>query len=122
MRLRYTQEYPDIYRPTCTACGHKCTLVLVDHGIGPYEFWGAKGIDVDEQWSSNCCEADVTELADWVRENATTEALPDGTFSAYIEDWYDGAPDSDWGQLGFGNDENEATEDLVDQFDDVKDW
>lgn len=46
-------------RGWCDACGLPCWGEWQDFGIGPYEFWGAKGWD--EQWCevSDCCEADI---------------------------------------------------------------
>jgi len=43
----------------CAACRQDCRLVLVDYGIGSYEYWGCRGVDV--QWCevSDCCEAGV---------------------------------------------------------------
>jgi len=43
----------------CSECkreanGHSC-----DFGIGPVEFWGAKSVDSDVQWVSECCDADL---------------------------------------------------------------
>jgi hypothetical protein len=31
----------------------------VDNGIGPYEFWGSKGVHHDYCMESDCCEAAV---------------------------------------------------------------
>jgi hypothetical protein len=36
-------------------------VIEVDFGIGSYEYWGAKGVDIDLQEVSDCCEADWTE-------------------------------------------------------------
>lgn len=54
----------DFYEPEeetgrCTECGENCTVIGVDNGIGPYEFWGQKGTDVQIDLVSNCCEAKV---------------------------------------------------------------
>lgn len=45
----------------CDCCGEACCPVLVDCGIGSYEFWGAKGTHHDWQALSPCCEAEVVE-------------------------------------------------------------
>lgn len=39
-------------------------LITVDIGIGPYEYWGAKGNDVRLVEASPCCEADYEEVED----------------------------------------------------------
>lgn len=43
----------------CGSCECPCEQTLVDMGRGPYEFWGRPGIDVNEQWLSDCCEVTV---------------------------------------------------------------
>ena len=45
----------------CCACKQECLVIEVDFGIGSYEYWGAKGVDIDLQEVSDCCEADWTE-------------------------------------------------------------
>ena len=30
----------------CSECGEHCTATIIDEGIGSYEYWGAKGVDV----------------------------------------------------------------------------
>jgi hypothetical protein len=32
-------------------------MILMDFGIGPYEFWGARGSHHDWTWVTQCCEA-----------------------------------------------------------------
>jgi hypothetical protein len=32
---------------------------VIDEGIGSYEYWGAKGVDIRLVEVSPCCEADV---------------------------------------------------------------
>lgn len=44
----------------CTECGQPCDVIEVDFGIGPYEYWGQRCVQVDIQQVSNCCEATVT--------------------------------------------------------------
>ncbi len=46
----------------CMACGQECRSVEVDFGIGPYEFWGFRGVDRDVRLVSNCCEHEVTDV------------------------------------------------------------
>lgn len=43
----------------CDECGEACTATLQDHGIGSYEFWGARGTHHDWQVLSPCCSAEV---------------------------------------------------------------
>ena len=45
----------------CTECGKECELVAEDEGIGAYEYWGAKGVDIRWVTYSKCCEAAVTD-------------------------------------------------------------
>lgn len=45
----------------CTECNEPCHVVVVDFGIGPYEFWGQKCNHVDKHEVSDCCEAEVVE-------------------------------------------------------------
>lgn len=41
----------------CSDCGKECEVIWIDVGIGPFEFWGAKGVDRSFQCVSLCCEA-----------------------------------------------------------------
>jgi hypothetical protein len=43
----------------CTECGEPCEVIVVDFGIGAYEYWGATGYDSRPEAVSNCCEAPV---------------------------------------------------------------
>jgi hypothetical protein len=43
----------------CGECKENCTPILIDDGIGSYEYWGAKGVDTRISCISACCEADV---------------------------------------------------------------
>lgn len=45
----------------CTECGQQATGKVMDFGIGPYEFWGAPGNDVQLALVSICCEADMND-------------------------------------------------------------
>lgn len=46
----------------CPACGQECSVVEVDFGIGPYEYWGAPGVDRDIRLVSKCCEQEPSEV------------------------------------------------------------
>ena len=46
----------------CQECELECRGQMVDQGIGPYEFWGQKGIDKREAFVSECCEALVVDI------------------------------------------------------------
>jgi len=69
----------------CACCGEECKAVIEDHGIGPYEFQGAKGVDRKQVLVSDCCgdavlddngaECDVEVLDD--REDALIEDYDD---------------------------------------------
>lgn len=56
----------------CTGCGNACHEVVVDFGIGPYEYAGASGVHVDKHQVSDCCEVDVYKIAEehplWTHE------------------------------------------------------
>lgn len=45
----------------CGDCKEVCTTHVVDEGIGPYEFWGRKGNDVQMVLRSMCCDGEVFE-------------------------------------------------------------
>ena len=44
---------------TCMDCGEECDFYMEDMGIGSYEYWGAKGVDVHWVEVSCCCDAEV---------------------------------------------------------------
>ena len=44
--------------PTCSECGNPCDAIVIDDGIGPYEYFGMKGVDRRPALVSDCCEAD----------------------------------------------------------------
>jgi hypothetical protein len=45
----------------CSDCGRYVRAVVIDNGIGPYEFWGQRGVHHDYVQASPCCHADVVE-------------------------------------------------------------
>lgn len=47
----------------CEECGKECTGQWVDFGIGPYEYWGARCVDTNYQYVSNCCEAPILDAS-----------------------------------------------------------
>ena len=52
-------EAPD--EGICSECGEECIPKVIDSGIGPYEYWGARGVDVRLEEVSPCCEAEMKE-------------------------------------------------------------
>ena len=54
-------EVDEEYGPFCSSCHRKCNVIIVDEGIGPYEFWGDSGVHHDYRAVSSCCEADAWE-------------------------------------------------------------
>jgi len=63
---RFDEDYdPDPYPDEggksgyCAHCGDACTATFIDEGIGHYEYWGAKGVDIQLVEVSPCCEAEV---------------------------------------------------------------
>lgn len=55
MRSRYHEA------GICSDCGIECESVTEDQGIGSYEYWGARGNDVQLVEVSPCCGAEVVE-------------------------------------------------------------
>lgn len=51
--------FADSWGPYCGDCGRPCNTTTVDEGIGAYEYWGQKGVDVRLATVSTCCEAPV---------------------------------------------------------------
>ncbi len=43
----------------CAFCGKECDTKEVDFGIGSYEFWGARGVDIQLCEVSSCCEDEI---------------------------------------------------------------
>lgn len=41
----------------CPDCHEMAEAIIVDNGIGAYEYWGAKCFDSKPEVVSNCCEA-----------------------------------------------------------------
>lgn len=58
-RRRRVSQGPRIGTGTCFECGKPGSAHIEDFGIGPYEYWGAKGVHHDYQPVSDCCEAEV---------------------------------------------------------------
>lgn len=58
----WIDERDDPLEGHCRNCGKPCRAILVDMGIGPYEFWGARGVDKRMVPVSPCCEEDVVEV------------------------------------------------------------
>lgn len=44
----------------CTECKKQCKGIVVDFGIGSYEYWGQRCVDTNKQLVSECCEAEVS--------------------------------------------------------------
>jgi len=45
----------------CSCCGEECETHRADDGIGPYEYWGFRGVNHDYYEASNCCGEHVVE-------------------------------------------------------------
>jgi len=41
----------------CSECQRPTRFKIEDFGIGSYEYWGARGVHHDYQWTSECCDA-----------------------------------------------------------------
>ncbi len=51
----------------CPDCKEPCEPIVVDGGIGAYEYWGQKCFDSRPEVVSNCCEAPL-EINTWELE------------------------------------------------------
>jgi hypothetical protein len=58
---RRLQEELEGERAYCTECGKECKIIVVDDGIGPYEFWGQKCCQNIYVERSACCEAELSD-------------------------------------------------------------
>jgi hypothetical protein len=45
----------------CASCLKECEAITIDEGIGAYEYWGAKGVDIRLVDVSDCCEDNLLE-------------------------------------------------------------
>lgn len=57
----------------CADCCEQTNTTWQDFGIGPYEYWGSKGVDVQLVEVTECCECptwfeDHSELIAWLRD------------------------------------------------------
>lgn len=50
----------------CMECNEVCSVTEVDEGIGVYEYWGSREIDIKIVKRSGCCDAKVTEQQETV--------------------------------------------------------
>ena len=53
------RDYEEGESGICDCCGEPCTATEQDFGIGPYEFWGDRGVHHDWRYVSPCCSAEV---------------------------------------------------------------
>ena len=59
----YSDDEFDVTDMICPGCRVlNPEMAWVDFGIGPYEYWGAPGCDVQECYVTKCCEADPVEF------------------------------------------------------------
>lgn len=70
-------DHDDLPEGICSDCGNACTAKMVDMGIGPYEFWGDRGVHTDWQAVSPCCEAEIVEGGESVVRRAVHTARRD---------------------------------------------
>jgi len=61
----------------CTRCGQPCTVVVIDFGIGEYEYGSVKGFDSRPAAVSNCCEVEAVDESGHV---ITLQGLRDDEF------------------------------------------
>lgn len=55
-------DWPCEERWRCSGCGEDRDPSeghFVDCGIGAYDFWGQRGMDVQYHWVSTCCDAPI---------------------------------------------------------------
>jgi hypothetical protein len=67
----------------CTECGQECNVIIIDFGIGAYEYWGATGIDSQIDAVSDCCEAPAVDRSG---HEITVQQLKDNDLPD-PEDW-----------------------------------
>jgi len=48
-------EYEAPPQGYCNDCKEEVLIAYMDHGIGPYEYWGAKGIQKDVRATCTVC-------------------------------------------------------------------
>ncbi len=53
---RHYEDPDDPGNKFCLDCGEEVRIVKKDFGIGPYEFWGARGVDHDYHWVCSKCD------------------------------------------------------------------
>lgn len=70
----------------CTACGEECDSINVDFGIGPYEYWGSVGIDVQIAEFSACCECNININPPLIPLWDKTTPGEEYSFSIYVDD------------------------------------
>jgi len=58
----WQRRHSDIDSYYCQDCQQECSAEPHDFGIGPYEYWGARGTDRNVQVVSNCCEAGLEDF------------------------------------------------------------
>jgi|WetSurSiteA1Bulk_404760.scaffolds.fasta_scaffold152585_1 hypothetical protein len=56
-------------RAICTECGIEVDVMLEDFGIGPYEFWGAKGTHKDIRPICSICGEIIENNVDYFEED-----------------------------------------------------
>jgi hypothetical protein len=64
--MKYSPE--EVPEGWCEDCGQPCYGELHDDGIGPYEYWGCKGIDHRYVFLSDCCEAEILDQSPFCSE------------------------------------------------------
>lgn len=64
---------PDEICPGCGVGDPEC--VVIDLGIGFYEYWGAAGYHTDEVLVTRCCEAQPELFATEPNDNFVSEGL-----------------------------------------------
>lgn len=68
----------------CTSCGKPCRVILIDTGIGAYEFWGDKCVDKRIEAVSACCE----DIAVDSQGNDITETMVRNSYPVDPDDSY----------------------------------
>jgi len=59
MRRHHIDQEDLSYEGYCRDCGHFVRTIVQDCGIGPYEFWGARGVHHDYRAVCPLCEGEV---------------------------------------------------------------
>lgn len=59
MNRRHSDKNYDRDSKYCANCLKECNVVTIDEGIGVYEYWGSRSVDIRLVDVSDCCEDEL---------------------------------------------------------------